>query len=193
MNTFLHNRRKERRQSLKIDNFGIQDQNDPYVRHVDVDSILSDGVRSTGHSSIMTNSASNKTDEINKLSCSICGNNDSLNMLVLASCGHVYHIKCIGNSHMQNTKQLIDKNFLENQKCQVCHEAISSEDLGYIHTKHFKFLKDAISDKDATINLLNNQIAIINEELRVHYENKQRLESQRDISKQITIVANTLL
>lgn len=197
MNSFITARRKQKRNSLRIDNFSLQTSDDKKSeyecdkQYTDINSLIDTNSMS---SQVTYKSDKNEYLETNQqVNCSICNSKDSKYSFVILSCGHIFHAKCIGELHTKNKNNIIDKDFLLSQECNVCSKTIDTEDMMYIHSKFLKNLKTTLEDKEVGISLLNNKLSMIKEELRVHYEHKQKLENERDISKQISIVISTLL
>lgn len=199
MNSFITARRKQKRNSLRIDNFSLQtgDKKSEYEyecdkQYTDINSLIDTNSMS---SQVTYKSDKNEYLETNQqqVNCSICNSNESKYSFVILSCGHIFHTKCIGELHTKNKNNIIDRDFLLSQECNVCNKTIDTEDMMYIHSKFLKNLKTTLEDKELDISLLNNKLSMIKEELRVHYEHKQKLENERDISKQISIVVSTLL
>jgi uncharacterized protein (DUF3084 family) len=67
------------------------------------------------------------------------------------------------------------------------------EDILYIHNKFYKNTKEYLIKQQDDIERLDKQITKLRDELRNVYEYRQKLERQRDKSKQITVTINTLM
>ena len=63
----------------------------------------------------------------------------------------------------------------------------------YIHNKFYKSTKEYLVKQDDRIDIIGKQMSKLKEELRICYDYKQRLEQQREKSKQITVTINTLM
>lgn len=212
MQSFIASRKKNRRNSLMIDKFdySIESRSFDDIHHSfserserskaaggdtgGVGSEAEDGSfrNSVGDGASISTAGKTEYMHSSELVCSMC-KQDNKKSLIILSCGHIFHINCLGEAHAQNKKGVIDKEFLLSQECDVCHKQIDLEDISHIHNKYLKSLKTSIEEKDTDISLLNKKMSIIKEDLRIFYELKQRLESQRDVSKQISMVASTLL
>jgi hypothetical protein len=164
MNKFLDKRKQEKRHSLMIDDFDISSYNNDTLT-------TSDSI------------------ENHILNCCICKTQNKSSFIIL-SCDHIYHIKCITDTDIPS---VIDKSYIKNRKCKICEKSLDYEESLYIHTKLLKMTNKDISEQEDFISNLTTKIDSLKEELRVHYEYKQKLEYQRDKSKQITKIITTLI
>ena len=88
---------------------------------------------------------------------------------------------------------VIDEEYFNSRHCNVCNTQMEMEDILYIHNKFYKNTKDFLAKQEENIQRLDRQMTKLKEELRICYEYKQKLEHQRERSKQITVTINTLM
>ena len=114
---------------------------------------------------------------------------------MILTCGHIYHIKCLVDNHYTDANKygVIDDEYFKSRRCTVCSDQMEMEDILYIHNKFYKNTKEYIDKQEDTISSLDKQLTKIKEELRICYEYKQKLEHQREKSKQIIVTINTLM
>ncbi len=128
--------------------------------------------------------------------CNLCSNKNNVrdNFMIL-TCGHIYHIKCLVDSHYTEANKfgVIDEEYFNSRCCAVCNVQMEMEDILYIHNKFYKNTKEYLVKQEEHIELLDKQLSKIKEELRICYEYKQKLEHQREKSKQIIVTINTLM
>lgn len=128
--------------------------------------------------------------------CNLCHNKNKIkdNFMIL-TCGHIFHIRCLVDNHYidANKYGVIDEDYLTSRQCLVCHKQMEMEDILYIHNKFYKNTKEYITKQDEIIEHLDKQMTKLKEELRVCYEYKQKLERQREKSRQITVTINTII
>lgn len=135
-------------------------------------------------------------ESICKYNCDICNNkSNSKDAFIILTCEHIFHIKCLVETHYADVHKygVIDEEYFNSRKCVTCNTAMEMEDIMYIHNKFYKNTKEYLVKQDEHIDVLNHQMNKLKEELRICYEYKQRLEHQREKSKQITITLNTLM
>lgn len=128
--------------------------------------------------------------------CNICFNKKSTkDTFMILTCGHIFHIKCLVNSHYSDANKygIIDEKYFNSRCCLVCTNQMEMEDILYVHNKFYKNTKEHLVQQDLRIDIIDKQLTKLKEELRVCYDYKQRLEQQREKSKQITVTINTLM
>jgi hypothetical protein len=123
-----------------------------------------------------------------------CSSNNNDNFIIL-SCNHVFHIKCLADEHQYEAKkwQVLDEEFFNNRKCHECSTSIETSEILFIHHKFFKGTKDFITKHDDQIRKLEIQINKLKDEMKISMEYKQKLEFEREKSKQIIAMLNTML
>jgi hypothetical protein len=130
---------------------------------------------------------------INEILCQYCNEYGNGNFTIL-NCNHIFHITCLANEHFENSQRvLIDEEFFRKRKCLVCHQQLELEDIQLIHNKYHKHTKEYITQQQNHIANLDSQMNKIKEELRVCFTFKDKLEKEKEKSKQIIITLNTFL
>lgn len=135
-------------------------------------------------------------DKDNGHVCNLCSNQSTIkDTFMILSCQHIFHIKCLVDSHYIDANRfgVVDEEYLNARKCTVCNKQMEMEDILYIHNKFYKNTKGYITKQDEIINQLDKQMTKLKDELRTCYEYKQKLEHQREKSRQITVTINTLM
>jgi hypothetical protein len=128
--------------------------------------------------------------------CNLCCNqNSTKDTFMILNCQHIFHIKCLVDNHYIDANKfgVIDEEYLNSRKCTVCNKQMEMEDILYIHNKFYKNTKEYITKQDEIIKQLDKQMIKLKDELRTCYEYKQKLEHQREKSRQITVTINTLM
>lgn len=128
--------------------------------------------------------------------CNLCHNQHKIkDSFMILTCGHIFHIRCLVDSHYTDANKygVIDEEYLTSRNCCVCSKQMEMEDILYIHNKFYKNTKEYITKQDDIIDQLDKQMTKLKEELRVCYEYKQKLEHQREKSRQITVTINTMM
>jgi hypothetical protein len=128
--------------------------------------------------------------------CNLCHNQNKIkDSFMILTCGHIFHIRCLVDSHYTEANKygVIDEEYLTSRNCCICSKQMEMEDILYIHNKFYKNTKEYITKQDETIEQLDKQMSKLKEELRICYEYKQKLEHQREKSRQITVTINTMM
>lgn len=136
------------------------------------------------------------TKKNNEHTCHLCHNQHNIkDSFMILTCGHIFHIRCLVDSHYTDANRygVIDEEYLNSRICSVCSKPMEMEDILYIHNKFYKNTKEYINKQDDIIEQLDKQMTKLKEELRVCYEYKQKLEHQREKSRQITVTINTMM
>jgi hypothetical protein len=125
--------------------------------------------------------------------CNIC--NETSGTFIILTCNHIYHIKCLTESSLQDiyTYPIIDSEFLQSRKCPICDDTIQTEDMMYLHSKFLSSTKKLLSTHENSLQNLENQLRQIKIEIRSCYDYKHKLEQQREKSKQIISVLSTIM
>ena len=126
--------------------------------------------------------------------CEICNTKDNNNYMIL-NCKHIYHINCLVDYHYSSSNKygVVDQDFINSCKCLICNEQMEIEDISHIHNKFLKITNINILKQHDNIIHLDKQITKLKDEMRIIMEYKQRLEHQKERSKQITICMNTFI
>jgi hypothetical protein len=138
---------------------------------------------------------SNKSENDNH-KCNLCGNKQNVkDSYMILTCGHIFHIRCLVDNHYTDANKygVIDEEYFNSRCCLVCNKQMEIEDILYIHNKFYKNTKEYLTKQQENIERLDKQMSKLKDELRVCYEYKQKLEHQREKSKQITVTINTLM
>ena len=141
-------------------------------------------------------SVSSKHQERDDHKCNLCYNKNQVkDSFMILTCGHIFHIRCLVDSHYTDANKcgVIDEDYFNSRICCVCNSQMEMEDILYIHNKFYKNTKEYIIRQDETIERLDKQMTKLKEELRTCYEYKQKLEHQREKSRQITVTINTMI
>lgn len=216
INDFMMKRKKNKRQSLIIDNFNYQSR-DAEFDHIKRNAIirrksleLNDDYSSELKSqsiyelwkvdcddSIYTNDSNNQKSEIKQYDCYKCKNDGNKNdPFMILNCGHIFHIKCLVEVHFDeftNCGGIIDDKFMNKCKCMSCHELMEVEDIVHVHNKFTKSTKEQLVFQNDQLAILDKQMSNLKDEMRTQLEYKQRLEDKRNKSNQIKITLNNLL
>lgn len=128
--------------------------------------------------------------------CRLCDNQSPNNQnYIILSCNHIYHVKCLADKDHADSKdcRVMDDEFFESRKCVACQTIIEKSEIIMTHTKFFKGTVEFINKHDENISRLEDQINKLKEELKSSIEYKQKLEYEREKSKQITTILNTIV
>lgn len=137
-----------------------------------------------------------KRQEHDNHNCNLCYNKSQIkDGFMILTCGHIFHIRCLVDSHYTDANKcgVIDEEYFNSRICYVCSNQMEMEDILYIHNKFYRNTKEYIVRQDDNIEKLDKQMSKLKEELRVCYEYKQKLEHQREKSRQITVTINTMM
>lgn len=126
-----------------------------------------------------------KEETQNKFNCNLC-NNSGENYIIL-ECNHIFHIICLTNTQsdkMYDYKK-IDDIFLKSIKCPTCNKLINQEELMYLHNKYIKLTSIILDNNNKMLNTLEQQLKMIQEEMRSLYDYRHKLECNKEKSKNI--------
>jgi hypothetical protein len=132
----------------------------------------------------------------NEPHCCACGNKSGVqDAFIILSCNHIYHVQCLTNVHFSDVSKFtsIDSEFFNTRKCPSCTKNIPYEEQMYLHSKFLSSTKDHIVKHQDAIGKLENQLQRIKDELRVCYEYKNKLEKEREKSKEIVTMLTTMM
>lgn len=127
------------------------------------------------------------------LGCKLCNGKYTNEAYMILSCNHVFHIKCLAETHFKDIYQyeVIDQEYFSHRRCTVCSEPLQHEELMYLHGKFLSNTRKLLHKHQTSIDSLEAQLRRIKDELRTCYEYKHRLEQQREKSKQIVSILST--
>lgn len=132
----------------------------------------------------------------NTICCKICNNKNNMNdNYTILSCNHVFHVNCLVDNHFNDSYRLnmIDSDYFSTRKCPDCDKILQTEELMFIHSKFLSQTKERVETHQKNILNLENQFNKIKEELRICYEYKQKLDNEREKSKQIVTSLMTII
>lgn len=137
-------------------------------------------------------------NEINadKISCKLCANKSNHNdSYIILSCNHMFHIYCLADNHYNDNYRLdiIGSEYFSTRKCPTCEKQLQTEELMFLHSKFLSYTKGKVESHQQSILCLETQFNKIKEELRICYEYKQKLDNEREKSKQIVTSLMTLM
>ncbi len=159
-----------------------------HIKHYYRDSIQTE----FGNTPIDNQANTGNTDG---LSCKICFNKSGRkdNYIVL-SCNHVFHIQCLVENHFNDTNKypVIDAEYFSTRKCQICSKQLETEELMFLHSKFHSSAKDKLESHQTSIVAIEERLKKLKEELRTCYEYKNKLEHDRETSKQIISTLMTM-
>jgi hypothetical protein len=166
-----------------------------------MDKSISSGIQENNYYnsneySCVDNTSQSKRQERDDHKCNLCYNKNQIkDSFMILTCGHIFHIRCLVDSHYTDANKcgVIDEDYFNSRICYVCSSQMEMEDILYIHNKFYKNTKEYIVRQDETIEKLDKQMTKLKEELRTCYEYKQKLEHQREKSRQITVTINTMI
>lgn len=212
---FIDKRKKQNRQSMIIDNFYTSDSDDKIdsesnsslvemnIKHFEEQTLKEQYIyqqqeQQKAHNSLTSTECENKSyrkDFCKNHMCEICNNSKDINNYMILNCGHIYHINCLVECHYSNSNKygVIDQDFINSCTCLICNEHMEIEDISHIHNKFVKSTNMNISKQQDNIFQVEKQINKLKDEMRTLMEYKQRLEHQKERSKQITISMNTFI
>lgn len=129
----------------------------------------------------------------NEINCKLC--NTYTDGYIILQCNHIFHIKCLAerqSDELYNYKK-IDDMFFQAMKCPTCNKNILQEELMYLHNKYVKVTNDLIGCHEKTLNTLDQQLKILQEEIRSSYDYKHKLECDKEKSKSLVKTLITMI
>lgn len=145
-------------------------------------------------SSIKKNTSQLLIQEEN-LSCKLCKDDCNQFNFIILSCNHIFHIGCLAETYFKNiyNYDILDEEYFNNTKCTTCFEKLEQEEIMYLYGKFLSNTKSLIKNHQNSIDHLENQLKKIKDELRTCYDYKHKLEKQKEKSKQIVSILNTMI
>jgi hypothetical protein len=137
----------------------------------------------------------NNIEEKKNVTCEICKDHDNNSNYIILSCNHICHINCLVKSHYKDIYDypIIDNEYFENRKCIICDEKLELEQIMYLHGTFISNTKTLINNHQNSIENLEGQLQQLKIELRTLYDYKHKLEKEREKSKQIISILNTIM
>lgn len=134
----------------------------------------------------------------NQIVCKICFNNsnsktesqENQDNFIILSCNHTFHIKCLAEIQFNDMFKfhVIDSEYFKTRKCMVCNKCLGVEELLFLHSKFLANTKKSIDDHEISIKNLELKLKNLKDELRSNYEYRNKLQHEREKSKEM--VAN---
>ena len=128
-----------------------------------------------------------------KLGCAYCSDKNKNDNFVVLSCNHVFHVSCLAEKQFYEQSCVIDSDYFDSRKCDVCFAQIQPEELMFIHSKFLNSTKSKMTIHQRAIESLEEKLKHVKDELRVCYDYKQKLEHEREKSKQIVATLMTMM
>jgi hypothetical protein len=131
--------------------------------------------------------------EPSQFNCNLC-NNTGENYLIL-ECQHIFHVKCLAETQsdtMYNYKKM-DDSFFQSMKCPECNVLIDKEELLFLHNKYNKVTSNLLNDHEKSLLTLEQQLKMLQEEIRSCYDYKHKLECDKEKSKNLIKTLITLI
>jgi hypothetical protein len=129
------------------------------------------------------------------ITCEICFNNKiyenskeyNTDSYIILSCNHTFHISCLIEIQFNdiNKFHIIDSEYINSIKCPVCNSTLEIEELLFLHSKFLANTKYSITDYNESIKELELKVKNLKNELRNCYEYKNKLQQERERSKEI--------
>lgn len=129
------------------------------------------------------------------INCHLCNDNDNTETYIILECRHIFHIKCLSETqsdNMYNYKKM-DDSFFNSMKCPECNTLIEKEELMYLHNKYVKITNTLLNNHQTNLNSLEQQLKILQDEIRTLYDYKHKLECDKEKSKSLVKTLITLI
>lgn len=120
------------------------------------------------------------------IKCGIC-NTTKNDTFVILSCNHLFHTNCFVEKQFTNiyNYNTIDSTYLNSRECLLCNKHITLEELMFAHSKYISRTKTILESHNYSISSLEDKLKKLNDELKVCYDYKYKLESDREKCKNI--------
>jgi hypothetical protein len=144
----------------------------------------------TDNENMMNDDSSCKSTKIHY--CEMCKTEGQDSSFIILECGHLFHINCLANDHHNESRKrpILDDDFFSNRKCIICEVPLDSSEMMYVHSKYTKGTSSQIKSHDQQITKLERHINKLKEEMKIAIEYKQKLEFDKEKSKQIMVMLN---
>lgn len=129
------------------------------------------------------------------LCCKLCMDDINQTNFIILSCNHLFHISCLADIFFKDiyNYDILDEDYFSRTKCTTCCNKLELEEIMFLHSKFLSNTKSLITNHENSIEHLENQLKHIRNEIRTCYDYKHKLEKQREKSKQIVSILNTLM
>jgi hypothetical protein len=131
-----------------------------------------------------------------KIACKVCFNKcERADAYVILSCNHVFHIRCLAETHFNDTYKfhVIDSEYIESRRCLVCEKPLETEEILFLHSKFLNSTKSHLEMHQSKIKNLEHKFQMLKDEIKSCYEYKNKLDYDREKSKQIVNSLMTLI
>ena len=127
--------------------------------------------------------------------CNLCKDDVNQSNFIILSCNHIFHISCLADIFFKDiyNHDILDEEYFNHTKCTSCLTKLELPEIMFLHSKFLSNTKSLIKNHETSINHFENQLKQIKNELRTCYDYKHKLEKQREKSKQIVSILNTLM
>jgi hypothetical protein len=129
------------------------------------------------------------------LCCKLCKDDVNQSNFIILSCNHIFHINCLADIFFKDiyNYDILDEDYFNHTKCTSCLNKLEFEEIMFLHSKFLANTKSLIKNHETSIDHLESQLKQIKNELRTCYDYKHKLEKQREKSKQIVSILNTIM
>lgn len=149
-------------------------------------------------SSIQKNLAQSQLQESSlssNICCKLCKDDINQSNFIILSCNHIFHISCLANIFFKDiyNYDILDEEYFDRIKCTSCLNTLGLEEIMFLYSKFLSTTKSLLKNHETSIDNFESQLKQIKNELRTCYDYKHKLEKQREKSKQIVSILNTLM
>ena len=127
--------------------------------------------------------------------CKLCKDDINQSNFIILSCNHIFHISCLADIFFKDiyNYDILDEEYFDHIKCPSCLNTLGLEEIMFLYSKFLSSTKTLLKNHDTSIENFESQLKQIKNELRTCYDYKHKLEKQREKSKQIVSILNTLM
>lgn len=127
--------------------------------------------------------------------CKSCNDDINQSTCIILSCNHIFHVTCLADIFFKDiyNYDILNEEYFENIRCTSCDGKLEVEEMMFLHSKFLSSTKSLIQNHENSIDTLESQLKQIKNELRTCYDYKHKLEKQREKSKQIVSILNTIM
>jgi hypothetical protein len=145
--------------------------------------------------SLIQSESHQSTESPSNICCKLCNDDINQSTCIILSCNHIFHITCLADIFFKDiyNYDILNEEYFENIKCTSCNCKLEVEEMMFLHSKFLSSTKSLIQNHENSIDTLESQLKQIKNELRTCYDYKHKLEKQREKSKQIVSILNTIM
>lgn len=127
--------------------------------------------------------------------CKLCKDDINQSNFIILSCNHIFHISCLADIFFKDiyNYDILDEEYFDRIKCTSCFNNLELEEIMFLYSKFLSTTKSLLKNHETSIENFESQLKQIKNELRTCYDYKHKLEKQREKSKQIVSILNTLM